>query len=339
MMRNCCTHCFNDRRIREFIARNGHINRCDFCKSEENSVVAAPTLSDLFESLVLLLDQDGDSDLGPGQALNKIFSIFNHEDIDIQEKLFEAVTGMRSEGTGYKVRYSDFDFDKIWNDFKLELTEVNRFFPSHELYNESELSTLASVIEQLTTEYPVGEIFYRARMNDEPLTSENMGAPPNNLSPAGRANPVGISYLYLGSDLDTVIAEVRPYNGATVYISDFTLTRTTSLINLDNPRKRTSPTIFSEEDFPAVIRLLSFLEFLSNELRKPVKPHRSDIEYLPTQFLCEFLKTKGNVDGIMFDSSFGTGQNYVLFDSLGFHISEPDRYRVTETRFSRVKIN
>lgn len=67
--------------------------------------------------------------------------------------------------------------------------------------------------------------YFRARVNkiDEidvkPLS--DMGAPPREATRPGRLNPTGIPYLYLSSDKETAIAEVRPWMGANVTVASF----------------------------------------------------------------------------------------------------------------------
>jgi RES domain-containing protein len=47
----------------------------------------------------------------------------------------------------------------------------------------------------------------------------------------GRANPKGIPYLYLGTDQDTAVAEVRPWVGSYVSVAQFTLKRDIRIVN------------------------------------------------------------------------------------------------------------
>ncbi|TON78738.1 hypothetical protein CGH49_24405 [Vibrio parahaemolyticus] len=55
---------------------------------------------------------------------------------------------------------------------------------------------------------------------------------------------------------------------------------------------------------------------------------------MPTQFLCEYFKSLGTYDGIIFNSSFGKGKNYVFFDRDKFNISEPTVYQLEDINFS-----
>ena len=52
----------------------------------------------------------------------------------------------------------------------------------------------------------------------------------------------------------------------------------------------------------------------SDDLSKPLRRYDTEIEYVPTQYLCEYCKTLG-ADAICFNSSLHTqGINYVLFN-------------------------
>ena len=55
-----------------------------------------------------------------------------------------------------------------------------------------------------------------------PLSVERM-KPPRDRGREGRANPKGISYLYLATHRDTAIAEVRPWVGSYVSAAQFIL--------------------------------------------------------------------------------------------------------------------
>ncbi len=50
-----------------------------------------------------------------------------------------------------------------------------------------------------------------------------MGKPPLGRSTQGRANPIGISYLYVTSDIKTAISEIRPHKGALVTVAKIKL--------------------------------------------------------------------------------------------------------------------
>ncbi len=69
------------------------------------------------------------------------------------------------------------------------------------------------------------------------------------------------------------------------------------------------------KELPVVVRTMGFLRKLGQELSRPIGARRRDAEYLPTQFLCELIKTEG-FDGVLYSSGLGHGHNVALFDPL-----------------------
>jgi hypothetical protein len=54
---------------------------------------------------------------------------------------------------------------------------------------------------------------------------------------------------------------------------------------------------------------------ISKDLSKPIRRYDTDIEYVPTQFICEFIRYIIGFEGILFNSSLDSeGKNIVLFD-------------------------
>jgi RES domain len=57
---------------------------------------------------------------------------------------------------------------------------------------------------------------------------------------------------------------------------------------------------------------IRFLERLGEELTKPVLPQGAAIDYVPSQYLCEFIK-KCNYRGVIYRSAVSDGINLALF--------------------------
>lgn len=57
---------------------------------------------------------------------------------------------------------------------------------------------------------------------------------------------------------------------------------------------------------------------------------RSDsvIDYVPTQFICEYIKYLAKADGVAFKSSLFEGINYVFFDVTSFECIEVIMHRI-----------
>ncbi|MCK4982551.1 MAG: RES family NAD+ phosphorylase [Victivallaceae bacterium] len=71
-------------------------------------------------------------------------------------------------------------------------------------------------------------------------------------------------------------------------------------------------------------------------------PAEVGLEYLPTQYLCEFIKNQG-FSGIAYksaiDQSHNSGFNIVFFDDSNLTISETTQYTISSTQVEVRQIN
>lgn len=201
------------------------------------------------------------------------------------------------------------DLEAKWDLFKRRF-EKNRFF----IPAEDEL--ISEYLHQIVfgdepRKIASGETFYRARINEnpeKPFEINDLKAPPKEVANYGRLNPKNIPYLYMSEDATTVLAEVRPYIGATVEIAKCALLREIKIIDLtksDNDDERTN----------------NFRKKLSELFSVPYSPRDTEKEYLPTQFIAEYIKENG-FDGVMYKSAVNKGGvNICLFDTEIVEIS------------------
>lgn len=153
---------------------------------------------------------------------------------------------------------------------------------------------------------------------------------------AGRANAKGVAYLYVASDAQTAMSEMRPWIGSYVSLAQLNTTKKLKIIDCTlsktRPRKKLSISTNLEKG-------MDVKEFSSEEERdllwyninkafsKPVG-HESKHEYLPTQIIAEFFKSLG-FDGIKYKSSLTEkGHNYVLFNLESATIVNIKLYKV-----------
>jgi hypothetical protein len=219
-----------------------------------------------------------------------------------------------------------------WEKLRDELRYHNRFFPEENI----DLKRLEFLLTFLTLNFDeIPQLWYRARIQsgETPYVIGEMGAPPRSEATHGRANPIGIPYLYLGSTQLTAISEVRPHTGEMACVADFRTPPELKLVDLRNPRKMVSP--FLLEDAVDIGRMrsdLPFLERLGEELTRPVVPQSAAIDYTPSQYLCEFIKKCG-YNGVIYRSSVSEGINLALFNP-----SLAEAGTVTQYRVSRVSV-
>jgi len=233
----------------------------------------------------------------------------------------------------FKARQSSIAIAEEWPKLKHELMHVNRFFPRTNVA----LHNLTNSIWQLTLSPKEHEsLWYRCRLmsGDTTIGNEDMGAPPKEYATPGRANPVGIPYLYLASDATTAISECRPHTGEKACVAKFTVDLTSlKLADLRSPRGAISPFLpESEEAVADLLQELAFLERLGEDLTMPVLPQSAATDYLSTQYFCELIKN-GSFDGVVYRSSVGEGVNMALFDPTSAQaVSEPDVYVIGKVR-------
>jgi hypothetical protein len=236
------------------------------------------------------------------------------DDGDIVRKAFSPSATYKSEGL---IR---------WDTLRDELMYKNRYF-LNETLDTDRLNELLSHLraDDLPTNW------YRARIRTGDVTYPigEMGAPPKRLATHGRANPPGIPYLYLGSLPETAAAEVRPHTGDVACVADFTIAHPLAAVDLRNPRKLVSPFLLADAGAIGQLRAdIPFLERLGEELTRPVLPQGAAIDYIPSQYLCEFIKKCG-YDGVIYRSSVSDGMNLALFDPSKAEGGEVSLYNVS----------
>ena len=132
-----------------------------------------------------------------------------------------------------------FDSSKVWIHFEVYLQRYNRFVLNDKL-NKFTKDVLLSA-KKRTLVIKRGQIFYRARIGSRPpkgrgvfsrpLLEKEMLSPPSEQTKEGRINPKGISYLYLSSDYNTAISEVRPWLDQHVSVAVCEVTRDVTIID------------------------------------------------------------------------------------------------------------
>lgn len=195
---------------------------------------------------------------------------------------------------------------------------INALRPSEILWKIGEKSSalgLLAVIEPGRKLYRVRE---RGVDSEWEVNSENLGPPPSGLAAAGRMNPAGIAYTYLGETPAVAIGEVFKGPPASVVVALFEVKRPLYVLDLtDLPEQ---PSVFDElqrERREIILFFSGFIESISRPIRKDGREH---ISYVPSQVVCEyfyqvFRGAEGKqLDGIVYPSAIHPpGRNIVLF--------------------------
>lgn len=305
---DCCRDCFFDRWLREFITRrSSRAGICGRCGNEAPLIDVAE-LTPYFEplidsyavrpdgfSLATVLQQDWRifSDATDGVALVRdIFGVG-------EETLFIA----KDVGGGISL--------DAWAGLKEELVNRNRYFPDSAI----SLQIVEELVGPQLEKSLAPATYYRARVQSrgQRITLDEMGAPPPGKATGGRANPIGIPYLYLASDEQTAISEVKPQKGAVIALASFVPVdhQPIKVIDLVNPRDSITP-FLQPSEVSSLRATTPFIEALDAELSAPVQPADATLDYLASQYICEMFKKSG-YHGVRYRSSVGAGANFAFF--------------------------
>jgi hypothetical protein len=288
--------------------------RCGFCGSVDVDLVEPQQLVTVFQPLIDVYEPDPN-----GKPLvewmKEDWQLFTHPRMDTAHAK-ELLSEILDDGDIVRKNYAPSATYKSeglirWETLRDELMYRNRYF-LNETLDEDRLYELLSHL--LADDLPTN--WYRARIRADGVNYPivEMGAPPKRLATHGRANPPGIPYLYLGSLPETAVAEVRPHTGEVACVAEFTIAGPLNVVDLRNPRKLVSPFVLSDAGAIGQLRAdIPFLERLGEELTRPVLPQGAAIDYIPSQYLCEFIK-KWRYDGVIYRSSVSDGMNLALFD-------------------------
>ena len=355
---NCCIHCFEDKEIQDRIRSLKQKGTCNFCGHEDSYIYDINSkdrsLIDDFEGL---LDIYSTGDSLPDNYPKEYLSLLKDELCDTwnifkvdKQKAYLIVTEICS--ARYEENPAIFDssigvaeivdadyLEKhsilktySWDDFVKEIKIKNRFHTEH--INKKALELFCSYTMK---SYKEGDVFYRARISDEGGYEINqMGAPKSFQASAGRANPEGISCLYLSSDVETTLNEVRAGVHDFVTVGKFILRKDIDVVDFKNIHN-ISP--FLELDFTQHAINKRNLIKIGDEIAKPLRRSDSFLDYLPTQYISDFIKSKGYY-GIEFKSTMCMdGYNLAIFNETLFECIEVEVRKIESLQYGHRKLH
>ena len=353
---NCCINCFVDQSLKHTITTLSRTNgNCDFCESNNVAIVSCESISSIFDQLFELYENHADASHSISASPFLI-----HEHISTYwENLFNlALLGQKEVkhlvnqiGRGGSLYNADLfekpvefeflidaagmpaqDLQLRWENFSIEIKEKNRFFVNAVI----DTDTLDSIFGRLAITYPAGSIFYRARPSESALPTGQLGKPPASIATPGRANPVGIPYLYLSDSEKTTLYETRIALHEGITIGKFVAIEPVSLVSLKDIKKFGPFEIldrgFTFEEF---ILYRPYLQRLGDELSKPVRKQDANLDYLPTQFLCEYIKSKLGFDAVEYRSAMNSsGYNLAVFNDQKLECVDANFYVVSDLQYT-----
>ena len=347
----CCEKCFNDIEIKAVIISLNQKGTCELCGKRNVYIYNTDTnneLAEMFDDFLDIYTSDGDlPDNYPRENINLLkdelcrrWNIFNI----CSDLAYRAITRICHEKY---LEHPDFDSpigilelnqkDYLkeyaivktfeWEDFVEGIKTKNRFHTDY--INREVLYSFCNYIKKI---YKAGTIFYRARIcpDETGFTIDKMGAPPVGIATAGRANPTGISCLYLADKDIIAINEIRAGVYDYVAVGKFVLKEEIEVVNLTLV-DQISPFGGIDNTVHAVNK--KHLQKISDEIAKPLRRNDSSLDYLPTQYISDFIKSRGFA-GIEYKSAMNKdGYNLAIFNESLFECETVDVYDIRELKY------
>ena len=345
-----CDQCFNDDEIKRFIlSESNHEGTCDCC-DQNGHLVEIAELLDFFLEFVSIFKLD---EFGGRPLINIVqedWDIFSSHKIAnkiLSEIDFSSAKGLNQElfsaSNGFDLQVSVSYIDEIvesilfWSMLKDDIKWKRRFFADIDEMTELGWDAMFNVITIIDEK----NILYRSRINQDgqlvPYPINEMGTPPNKKSTAGRANPQGIPYLYLSRTIGTTLYESRATFLDNISVGYFCI-KAGKEVTLVDFTKNLSP--FGQVDIKMFTKAKLTRDVISKDLSEPLRRYDSELEYIPTQFICEYIRFFTKADGIQFYSSLEKGGvNVVLFNQENIECTNVELHQITEVKINSKKIN
>lgn len=354
---NCCVECFRDIHIRDTIEKFGKIGDCDYCSHKGVMVCdiskTPNPISEKIESLLQIYTVSDEPDAKPLKtALHDEWDIFNAGQATIEilvKELCTSVINPNSDIFTKPVAVSqllDKDFlhecgvvrEYSWEQFTESIKHKNRFHS--DMFNAD---AFASFLSMTAKQYSAGTEFYRARIpsdsKDKKLGKDQMGAPPSEKRSAGRINPEGIGVLYLSTDDKTVLHEIHARVFDYVTIGKFKSLQDITIVNLSGISEA-SPFLYANvpEQYAQYAVNRKIFQEVAKDIAKPLRRNDSILEYLPTQYIAEFIKSQA-YDGVGYASTIReSGYNIAIFDETLFECVEVNTIEITDIQYNQIEI-
>lgn len=276
-------------------------------------------LLDLDETYITLLEELMDPHL-------TVRDIQHGEDRDLE---YQDVFGDNFIHQGDFFYDNEYETRNAWEHFKYLCQHYNRFFDiSSGETRERLLKSLGKVWKQVRKTVQKDTVMHRIRaysIKEDNINAaldrldayREIGPAPYTAVKHNRMSPAGIPYTYLSNNIRTCSKETRIQDGQDVLLGKFSVKRPLHMLDLTTENIESLPchpgSIFSEKYDADMLWIRDFLLQFAHEVSKPIKDDVSNLEYVPTQLMAEYIRKLG-YQGIIFSSSVNpSGSNYVLF--------------------------
>lgn len=338
-----CPNCFSDKELKAFISSSSESGKCSVCSTENTPLINIEELLDFFQELI-----DNFSPVENGESVQaKIHSNWNFfSSLENATKILNSVLPELDTDIVHAGSTVDFISDIIdnyeyWEKLKEELKWSRRFLSNVAYLEDLGWDGFFNTQYELTNEVAL----FRARLHNQSgldaYSEIEMGCPdPKKVKEVkgGRANPLGIPYLYLSDSEVTTLYEVRASFLDEVSVGTFYLKQEYPAIRIVDFTEE--PSLYNSGQVNEIIKAHLLKNRISKDLSKPMRRYDSEIEYIPTQFICEYIRVFTGANGIRFKSSLEpTGNNIVIFDQSLMQCTNVKLAKVNELSIRAVDIS
>ncbi|MBC1211713.1 RES domain-containing protein [Listeria booriae] len=270
------------------------------------------------------------------ESAHRLIKAICSEDYAFDSEVFSAPIGIEEFLDGAYLREHSILKGVSWNEFTADIKSKNRFHTEH--INKDMLGKYCDIVG-LTIKK--GEHFFRARIvKDEMFGIDKMGAPPENLATDGRANARGISALYLSNDKTTAIHETRAGARDIIAVATFKLKEDIHVVDFKAINKL-SPFSARITDYTELAVNKLHLKEIGEEIAKPLRKNDDTLEYIPTQYISDFIKAQASdageskFHGIRYKSTMHSdGLNLAIFDQNLFECINVEEHIIEAIQYS-----
>lgn len=332
---NVCTNCFNDLELQSFIEVNSKvIGKCDYCLDNADSpLLDIKELLDFFADFLKIF-QEGSVSRTLNDIVNEDWNLFS--DSVISSTILSDVIGLLKYSSIQPSSFVSYDGEIIestshWKELKEILKHEKRYLTDLKKEMFQNFVSYFKIIEISSKEK---KIFYRSRIHNnsgsEAYSIDKMGSPDKTKVSSGRANPLGIPYLYLSETPETTIYETRATFLDEISIGEFIVEDNQNLSLVDFTAK--GEAFYNLDNIIEYSKSFIMQKSISSDLSKPIrKRYDSVLDYIPTQYICEFIRYEIGTDGILFNSSLHQGgKNIVLFNEDKVKCISVKKHHITD---------
>jgi hypothetical protein len=222
-------------------------------------------------------------------------------------------------------------FKSGWSFLRFSESVRHRYRYTRSAEVDEFLAALVDSSESRTKSLPAGSALWRAQLGtataertfEEPdqtiCYEEDVPLPPDRMVPLrhaaheGRVNPKGIPCLYLATDKETAMAEVRPWLGAKMSLASFRTERDLRVVDcsVHHNAKPDLDVLFGDPSPEQIIE--GIWAQVDRAFSEPTHDNPATAGYVPTQVIAEAFRQRG-LDGVVYRSRLGPGYNLGLFD-------------------------